>query len=938
MGNFIDSINIPEIPPFGDTVLIIPWNNVPNINDYCAFAPESTFYLLARIESAHDTMTYREGTNIIINTKNNRMIAMRSINFLRQTSLLIRDTLSDLGIEPTPCTIISESPDIWVEGYYEPNNILSNWRHPVYIHVKNVGCPTQEKSVLKLYWAKSDLGMDWPTHWNDNSSNTMPLGQFIDSVVLPPLPSNADTTVRIFWTTPEPDYYSAPPCKDITLFTLLARIEEKGLPSFETNDVEMNARNNKNIALKDVRLNHKVDFLIRDNETDIGIEPNPYTGDYWDSPDVTISKNWDAIHVRVKNIGNRHYVWNENATISLYWSDEITAGANWEPLLQSAPLWLTLVPNLPLQDEDEYVFHWYDHPNPADYANFPDGSLLFYILAEVRDSVKDYPLSFMTGDIEADVKNSNNLAGKAVKVENRYDLMVKDSPYDVGDEPNYNASYMYVSPDIWVRQQDDKGIVHENPQSGARNYVYVRVHNIGRQPSLGADKLELHWAKAGTNLAWPTAWDGSLQLSGVLMGDLVSSLTIPPIQSGQDFVLTFPWDVPPSSDYAGLTADPFHFCLLARIVSQTDPIRFPEMANIGTNVENNNNIAQRNITVLEFNSSGPCPPRGAIAVGNLSTEAHSYCLQFNLDENSTSLIKESEISIRLDNTLYDIWKKGGGEMKGLKLIADKTFLVQEADARLNNLIFNPEQIGILSVGFNFLTREITEQANYEFHVMQTDCETGNIMGGELYSIIKSPRKPFYANAGEVIYASDGEDITLAAEEIKEPTTYNWYLGDKLVSTGVEFTTTAVVGNRYKLEVISLLDGFKDYAEVEVQQLPTDITDIEAMEKSLSQNSNNLTRFNQDNTAEDSLLNVNKILSLHPNPATDEITVTYQVNGVNEAAVFVTSHYHRAVYDNYVLDVNAQSRRILISSYPIGVYIVTLVCDGVVEDAKIFVKY
>jgi hypothetical protein len=48
-------------------------------------------------------------------------------------------------------------------------------------------------------------------------------------------------------------------------------------------------------------------------------------------------------------------------------------------------------------------------------------------------------------------------------------------------------------------------------------------------------------------------------------------------------------------------------------------------------------------------------------------------------------------------------------MTDLKMIADKTFLFQTDDASLDNLVFSPEHIGLLSVRFTFLTKEITRQ-------------------------------------------------------------------------------------------------------------------------------------------------------------------------------------------------------------------------------------
>ena len=206
---------------------------------------------------------------------------------------------------------------------------------------------------------------------------------------------------------------------------------------------------------------------------------------------------------------------------------------------------------------------------------------------------------------------------------------------------------------------------------------------------------------------------------------------------------------------------------------------------------------------------------GIISLRNYAAQTEHYTLTFSTGNNSIRLPQEAEIRVHLDSTLYQAWQRGGGISTGIQLLGNQTVLLKNAEASLCNLIFKPYEFGILSVKFNFLTREMTPQTDYEFHVIQTDTND-NIMGGEVYSIIKSSRTPFYADAGEDIYTYTGAAILLNAAPISEPVTYNWYLNDSLVHTGISFSTSAVIGQKYKLEVIALADGYKDYAEVEIK--------------------------------------------------------------------------------------------------------------------------
>src|SRR5690606_7998462 len=124
--------------------------------------------------------------------------------------------------------------------------------------------------------------------------------------------------------------------------------------------------------------------------------------------------------------------------------------------------------------------------------------------------------------------------------------------------------------------------------------------------------------------------------------------------------------------------------------------------------------------------------------------------------------------------------------------------------------------GTVNVTFNFLTKEITEKDKFVMNVIQQFNSNKDVLGGETYEVRKHPRSLFYANAGNDKEVDKNETIVLEAQQISEPATYNWYDSEgNLIHEGVTFATSVEIGMKYKLEVISLADGFKDYAEVEV---------------------------------------------------------------------------------------------------------------------------
>ncbi len=120
----------------------------------------------------------------------------------------------------------------------------------------------------------------------------------------------------------------------------------------------------------------------------------------------------------------------------------------------------------------------------------------------------------------------NDLKVNSKTVQATPDLYIKDTPADTGIEPNPDTGPMWVTEDIWVRNNPDPGyqpfpfpeltppwipLPHENPEYrdpkfSTPNYVYIRVRNRGTAASTGTERLRLYWAKASTGLGWPAQW------------------------------------------------------------------------------------------------------------------------------------------------------------------------------------------------------------------------------------------------------------------------------------------------------------------------------------------------------------------------------------------------------------------------------------------------
>src|SRR5699024_3059154 len=413
------------------------------------------------------------------------------------------------------------------------------------------------------------------------------------------------------------------------------------------------------------------------------------------------------------------------------------------------------------------------------------------------------------------------------------DLMIRNSLEDYGVEPDITTDEVFWnSPDIWVRNQDDGNYMLENQNPNYHpsepNYVYVRVTNRSCVTSSGDEELELYWSKANTSLNWTTHWDGSLFVDGIQMGDKVGTLSIPPLEPGEETIIKFPWFVPDPENYKDINEDPWHFCLLSRVVSNEDPMTTPEESFITSNVKHNNNLGWKNVTVIDLPSEKPrFFVGGTVGVNNFLTQTRPIQLNFKQERKSSdvSLHEVAEIKIHLDSKLYNAWEEGGKQGIGFKE-NNETILITDDNALLDNILLPAHEYSTLSLEFNFLVDEFTEKNKFIYHVIQTDAAKEDPVGGEVFEIYTEERDSFKAKAGEDKTIEKNESITLQASNINEDAVYNWYdASGNLIYTGNDFTISPEFTQKYKLEVIADLDGYKDYDEINISVSPFSLTQL-----------------------------------------------------------------------------------------------------------------
>jgi hypothetical protein len=184
------------------------------------------------------------------------------------------------------------------------------------------------------------------------------------------------------------------------------------------------------------------------------------------------------------------------------------------------------------------------------------------------------------------------------------DLFVRDTTSDTGTVPQ-PAWGFWDSPDIWVRNADDGGTVHQNTERGQDNFLHCRVSNRGSEASHPCWVRFYITTFAGTQFRYPFDYKqdtsgthvaghvhtGNLRPAGQFPTPATYLIGVQRIQSvpaGGSVIAKVPWPaalIPPAANW--------HPCLLVEVSPHDGP------AATGQQVWENNNLAQKNITIVD---------------------------------------------------------------------------------------------------------------------------------------------------------------------------------------------------------------------------------------------------------------------------------------------------------------------------------------------------
>ena len=490
-----------------------------------------------------------------------------------------------------------------------------------------------------------------------------------------------------------------------------------------------------------------------------------------------------------------------------------------------------------------------------------------------------------------------------------YDLYIKDNAEDKGFEPNTTITKdnYWSAPEIWVRHQKDGIEEHQNPLPAQENYIYVRVWNRGQKKS-PESKVIAYWAKAGTNLQWPKAWTGDMDIEGLPLGGFVPDIaSIPEIEPGESEIAIISWKPIHPNKYEHIANEAisgknlWHFCLLLRIADKNDP--YVNVSDIRKMIAYNNNVAQKNLTIAKVGSASSY--EGAVSVINHLAHKEAYSLDVIELPNATNgssntLFGNARVQLRMAPQVLSAWNEGG--KKGVNIKSTGHPYIQEIvsqNGSLDNIILKPKDIGLVKLSVNFKT-VLPFGSNPEKHtiLLRQKDKNGNVIGGETFEIIRNPRPVIHP---QIIKNENEGKVTLSVTGVDEDAIYQWFDSNgKMIAEGAEMTCTPTRDETYRVEVTAKKDGY----------LTSDELLVKAGEGKMK---------------------------ISPVPVKSELTVSYNLpNGQYELCITGVQNWLN--YGKYSIDSTKKEMRINVSHLPQGIYVATITeRNGQTKESVKFVK-
>ena len=181
--------------------------------------------------------------------------------------LYVRDSVGDIGDEPSGFSRLWASPDIWIEDM--AGNRVNPYGDDDYnvcvrIHNRSDNASLGNERLL-LNWAKAGIDLNWSGSWTGEefficNGKKVPKGGYvgdINGVVIPSIPAHSNYVIKVKWHVPKrEDYIGCSVVEDqLWHFCLLARVYD-GHPILHENESSISVRDlvrdNNNVAWRNI--------------------------------------------------------------------------------------------------------------------------------------------------------------------------------------------------------------------------------------------------------------------------------------------------------------------------------------------------------------------------------------------------------------------------------------------------------------------------------------------------------------------------------------------------------------------------------------------------------------------------------------------------------------------------------------------------------------
>ena len=291
------------------------------------------------------------------------------------------------------------------------------------------------------------------------------------------------------------------------------------------------------------------------------------------------------------------------------------------------------------------------------------------------------------------------------------DVWIKDKAADTGREPDAAtaAMNMWESPDVWNRTSNTAGS-HQNPEFGQTNYMWTRLRNRGH--IAGSGVVRFYIANASAGLAWPTNWT---QIGAVSVASLAAGGTLD---------VKVPWSPPATG----------HYCVLVRWESALEPMTYGETSDVNYNTRYNNNIAWRNMNIVNLLFNWPI--LNPVLIRNPLTDLRptTIVVREPREQLQDPFLRHGKVTLDLGPELTEAWLKAGGKGRGFQRVGETQFQITDPNgAAFEGLALEPDKAFQANLGIE--SGEIsTSRKPYFIEIVQFSEGIEEAVGGVTYEV------------------------------------------------------------------------------------------------------------------------------------------------------------------------------------------------------------